>query len=131
MFNYRQQQKDDIYTPTRYIMIKTKDGNYIDDLARLDIDAHKAAGVEIEQVVRKHEQGYTKTIFFNKDELVVYNYDEAQIVPLTQFEVNSYKQKIFFDYKLPKGAERAIIEQLGLIGYMINIGICNEKTGGK
>ena len=112
-------------------MIKTKDGNYIDDLAQLDIDAHKAAGVEVEQVVRKYEQGYTKTIFLNKDELVIYDYNEAQIVPLTQLELNNYKQKIFFDYKLPKGAERAIIKQLGLLDYMVNIGICSEKSGGK
>lgn len=131
VFEHRRQQKDDIYTPTRYIMIKTRDGNYIDDLAQLDIDAHKAAGVEVEQVVRKHEQGYTKTIFLNKDELVVYDYNEAQILPLTQLELNNYNQKIFFDYKLPKGAERAIIQQLGLLNYMVNIGICSEKSGGK
>ena len=110
-------------------MIKTKDGNYIDDLAQLDIDAHKAAGVEVGQIVRK--QGYTKTIFLNKDELVIYDYNEAQILPLTQLELNNYKQKIFFDYKLPKGAERAVIKQLGLLNYMVNIGICNEKSGGK
>jgi len=50
---------------------------------------------------------------------------------LSPFERDNYEIKLFFDHKLPEGAERTIIKQLGLLDYMINIGICSEKSGGK
>lgn len=119
------------YTPTRYIMIGSDKSQYITDLAMMDIQAHKDANIDIKIFVDNAEQGTTKVGFDNGDELIVYNYEKAQIAPLTQNEVRDYAQKIFFDYKLPEGAERAIIQQLGLLDYMVNIGICSEKSGGK
>lgn len=32
---------------------------------------------------------------------------------------------------LPEGAERAVIKQLDLVDYMVNIGICSERSGDK
>ena len=119
------------YTPIRYIMIGATHGKYIGELATLDVKAHTSAGIGIKEYVEDTEHGYVKTVFENKDELIVYDYDKAQITALTQKELNDYAHKLFFDYKLPEGAERAIIKQLGLIGYMVNIGICSEKSGGK
>ena len=119
------------YTPTRYIMVGSNESQYIADLAKMDIQAHKDADIGIKIFMDNAEQGTTKVGFDNGDELIVYNYEKAQIIPLTQNEVKDYAQKIFFDYKLPEGAERAIIQQLGLLDYMVNIGICSEKSGGK
>lgn len=119
------------YEPTRYIMIGAKGSQYIQDLSMLDVTAHTAAGIGVMYLEDKKNEGYAKTVFENGDELIVYCYDKAQIAPLTKREINGYKHKIFFDYKLPEGAERAIIKQLGLLDYMVNIGICSEKSGGK
>jgi hypothetical protein len=59
------------------------------------------------------------------------NYDKTQLERLSNDERDGYEIKIFFDHKLPKGAERAVIEQLGLTDYMVTIGICGKKSGGK
>ena len=119
------------YEPTRYIMIGAKGSQHIQDLSMLDVTAHTAIGIGVMYLEDRKNEGYAKTIFENGDELIVYCYEKAQIAPLTKREINDYKHKIFFDYKLPEGAERAIIKQLGLLDYMVNIGICSEKSGGK
>ena len=120
------------YLPTRYIMIDANESQYITDLVTMDVKAHLQAGISIKYSEENKDKGILlKTIFENGDELIVYDYNNAQIAPLTKQEINNYSQKLFFDYKLPKGAERAIIEQLGLVDYMVNIGICSEKSGGK
>lgn len=118
-------------TPTRYIMVGARDSQYITYLATLDIDAHAQAGVLVKYSEENKEKGIQKIVFENDDELIVYDYENAQVIPLTKKEINDYSQKIFFDYRLPDGAERAIIKQLGLLDYMVNIGICSEKSGGK
>ena len=123
--------EEEDYTPVRYIMVGTNESKYIADLAALDIKAHKEVGIGIKVFTDNAKQGVTKVGFDNGDELIVYNYEKAQIAPLTKREVKDYAQKIFFDYRLPEGAERAIIQQLGLLDYMVNIGICSEKSGGK
>lgn len=112
-------------------MVGAEGNNYIPELATLDVRAHTSAGIGVKSFIENQEQGYMKTVFENEDELIVYYYDKAQIVTLTQYEINNYSQKLFFDYKLPEGAERAVIKQLGLLDYMVNIGICSEKSGGK
>lgn len=119
--------EEEDYTPVRYIMVGANESKYIADLAALDIKAHKEAGIGIKVFMDNAKQGITKVGFENGDELIVYNYEKAQIAPLTKREVKDYAQKIFFDYKLPEGAERATIQQLGLLNYMVNIGICSEK----
>ena len=117
------------YTPTKYIMIGTKGATYIQELAQMDIKAHIKEGIGIKSVITTEEKTYT--YFENGDQLLVVNYDKTQLERLSNYERDSYKIKIFFDHKLPKGAERAVIGQLGLIDYMVNIGICSEKSGGK
>jgi hypothetical protein len=110
-------------------MVSSKESSAIDDLAAMDIKAHVDAGVNMR--LHSDKSGIKHIIFENEDELLIYDYEIAQIVPLTQTEINNYNQKLFFDYNLPEGAERAVIESLGLVGYMINIGICKDKNGGK
>ena len=130
----RRQQKEcnqALYEPTRYIMVGAKGSQYIQDLSMLDVKAHAAVGIGVMHLEDRENEGYVKTVFENGDELIVYCYDKAQIAPLTKREINEYRHKIFFDYMLPEVAERAIIKQLGLLDYMVNIGICSEKSGGK
>lgn len=72
-----------------------------------------------------------KVWFENGDELIVYEYGVAQIQKLSKHEKKCFVHKIFFDYMLPEGAERAVIKQLDLVDYMVNIGICSERSGNK
>jgi hypothetical protein len=105
-------------------MFTAEADGHMQALCRLDILTHSAAGIE---VCRKEiQEGYQKIVFENGDELLIYEYEKAPILPLTQQEVSHYRQRLFFDHKLPIGAERAIIEQLGLVNFMIDIGICRE-----
>lgn len=117
------------YIPTKYIMIGTKGATYIQELAQMDIKAHTKAGIGIKSVITAEEKIHT--YFENGDQLLVVNYDKTQLERLSNDERDGYEIKIFFDHKLPKGAERAVIEQLGLMDYMVNIGICGKKSGGK
>lgn len=119
---------EESYIPRRNIMIGVEGSSYIADLATMDIKAHKDANIDIKFFTDNKDIGCIKTVFENGDELIVYSYEKAKIIPLTQNEVDGYAQKLFFDYQLPEGAERAIIKQLGLLGYMVNIGICGEKV---
>ena len=112
-------------------MVSANESQYIAALAAMDIKAHKKVGIGVKVFMDNSKQGITKVDFKNGDELIIYNYERAQIAPLTQNEIKDYALKIFFDYKLPEGAERAVIKQLGLLDYMVNIGICSEKSGGK
>lgn len=120
------------YTPTRYIMICAEPGSCLLDLAEMSVRAHLKSGITIMlQEDKEMTGGYVKTIFGNGDELIVYDYNNAKIEKLTKQERDDYAQRIFFDHKLPEGAERAIIEKLGLVDYMISVGICTKKSGGK
>ena len=115
--------------PTRYILVKSREGSYMDDLAQSIEKGHKKANIKQKTIVS--ENGLNKIVFENDDELLLYTIGEAPIVALTPYELDNYTQNLLFDYKLPQGAERAIIQQLRLTDYMINIGICTEKSGGK
>lgn len=114
------------YEPVRYIMFSATGSEHIKQLARLDLNAHKAAGIEIDETYE--EQGCVVTRFKNGDELLVY-FEGAPISPLKRVDIDKYTHRIFFDCKLPKGAERAAIQKLGLINYMVNIGFCDEESG--
>ena len=124
-------EQDDRCTPLRYIMVGTQGSSYITDLAMKSVNAHRAAGVGIKNYEDDNENGYMKVVFDNEDELLVYKYEKAQIASLTKHEINNYEHKLFLACELPIGAERAIVQQLGLMDYMVNIGICSEKSGGK
>ena len=128
---WRQQTQIDFepYTPVRYIMIASEHAKHMMELYMLDVNAHSEAGINVKVSIA--QEGYSKIIFDNNDELIMYFYDKAPIDRLTQKEIDNYSHRVFFDYRLPEGAERAIIKQLGLLDYMVNIGICSEKSGGK
>lgn len=111
---------------TRYIMIGTKDSSKIQELADLDVEAHAKHGINVKFCIAGANESSMKTYFENGDELLVYRYEDAEIEALTKQEKEKYVHRIFFDYKLPEGAERAVIEKLGLLDYMINVGICKN-----
>ena len=117
-----------IELPLKYIMFSAGPDSEIMELAQTALHAHAFAGVKIKDVVSSKE--CQKTIYENNDELIVYQYG-ATIKPLKRHELNGYALKIFFDDKLPTGAERAIIKQLGLADCMVTIGICTNKTKGE
>ena len=122
---------DTDYTPMRYIMIGTNNSDVIADLSSLDIQAHKKAGVKIVNQLIQPNKGFIKVWFENGDELIVYEYGVAQIQKLSKHEKKCFVHKIFFDHMLPEGAERAVIKQLDLVDYMVNIGICSERSKNK
>ena len=60
----------------------------------------------------------------------VYQYG-AQMDLLTKDEVTNYNVRVFFDNRLPDGAIRASIQQLGLKNYMIGFGLCDNNNKGE
>ena len=129
----KQQINKNDHIPTKNIMITAdQNGYYILKLASLCMAAHKDNNIGVVRYEDKlNEKGTMLIKFENDDELLVYRYDIAKIVPLSKHNIKNYLIKLFLDYKLEAGAERTIIKQLGLLNYMINIGICDEKSGGK
>lgn len=126
--NRRIEQELDIfdYVPVRNIMIAAPDGDHIVDLSLMCLSAHHKSGVGVKSLIE--EKHFTRTLFDNGDEMWLIKYDEnMSIDALTKHEKEDYANKIFFDYKLPEGAERVIIKQLGLIDYMVNMGFCQKK----
>ena len=112
-------------------MIASHEGHYITDLAKMVTKAHRDVDVGIRTDIINEEKGFVHTFFENGDELIVYDYDTAQINALSKLQKDKYAHRLFFDYKLPEGAVRAVIKKLDLLDYMVNIGICSEKSGGK
>ena len=98
------------------------------DLYRKAMKAHENAGDNIRLAFNR--DGYIFTAYESGCELRFYNM-EAQIDKLTQHEIENYENRVFVDYKLPLGAIRAIIGDLGLRNYMFDFGICDESQGGK
>lgn len=62
------------------------------------------------------------TVWDNGDEEYLYCYGAQEMKKLAR--IGDYETKIFFDSKLPEGAIRATLKDLGLEGYMVQIGIC-------
>ena len=118
----------EIYTPVRYIFIGAGNGARVQELKRMDIEAHAQAGIDIKK--QHYGRGYEKIIYDNKDEILYYCWGEAPIDALSARDIGSHKTKIFFDNELPQGAERACIKELGLNNYMVSIGICDRDYGG-
>ena len=106
------------------------DKDYISDLAVMCIEAHNKVGIGVKTFIST--ENFSQTYFENGDEVLIFDYENlSEIKALSKSEKEKYQHKFFFDYKLPEGAERAVIQQLGLLDYMVNIGICSEKSGGK
>jgi hypothetical protein len=117
--------------PTLNIMVTTKNNNCIASLSEMNINAHIDADWGIKAVFNNESTGCIKTYFENEDIQIVYNYENAVIEKLTKAEIDNHILQIFFDNELPEGAERAVIKKLGLLDYMVKIGICSDKNGGK
>lgn len=116
------------YTPTRFIFYKRIDSKYLSDIQTLIFNSRAEAGIEW---VTENKAGYSLTRFTNGDELMVFIDGATEWAPLKKKQITDYKIKIFIDNQLDRGAERALIEGLGLTDYMVQIGICSEKNGGK
>lgn len=129
--NEEQESQLEDSQPTKYIMVSWKNSDYILDLAHNCTRAHLASHIPIHFSDTDEELGRDNTIFENGDQLLVYDYSKARIVPLSKAEINNYSYRLFFDNQLPLGAERAVIQALGLQDYMVSVGICSKKGGGK
>ena len=116
------------YIPTRFIFYKRIDSKYLSEMQALIFNSRAEAGFEW---TTENKAGYSITKFTNGDELMVFIEGAIEWAPLKKRQIEDYKIKIFLDNQLDKGAERALIEGLGLTDYMVQIGVCAEKNGGK
>lgn len=116
------------YIPTRFIFYKRIDSKYLSEMQTLIFNSRAEAGFEW---TTESKAGYSITKFTNGDELMVFIDGAIEWAPLKKRQIEDYKIKIFLDNQLDKGAERALIEGLGLTDYMVQIGVCSEKNGGK
>ena len=125
----RQHRDQELYTPSHQIFIYQRNDGYIQELINICICAHKAEGIEIkEQAYNENSYGFVLQ-YENGDVMRVYQYG-AQMDLLTKDQVTNYNVRVFFDNRLPDGAIRASIQQLGLKNYMIGFGLCdNNKKG--
>lgn len=116
------------YVPQRLMFFASKEGEYMADLYSKAMQAREQAGDNIRLAFNR--EGYIFTTYESGDELRFYSM-EAQIDELTQHEIDEYENRVFVDHKLPLGAIRAIVDDLGLRNYMFDFGICDESQGGK
>ena len=116
------------YIPTRFIFYKRIDSKHLSEMQTLIFNSRAEAGFEW---TTENKAGYSITKFTNGDELMVFIEGAVEWAPLRKRQIEDYKIKIFLDNQLDKGAERALIEGLGLTDYMVQIGVCSEKNGGK
>lgn len=117
--------EDEPYCPVRYMFFCSNEDAHMQQLVNMCTQAHSRVNIGVNKVT--HDTGIIHTIFDNGDEVVVYNYENAQIVALTQYEIKNSTQKIFVDSMLPASASRAIVEKLGLINYTVTVGICSPE----
>lgn len=115
-------------TAIRYILVGAKDSEYMTKLATTALRAHTEAHISIKKYEQDSE-AIVHIVMDNKNEIIVWNYDKAPDYELKLPKLDKYAYKCFFDIKLPEGTERAIIQKLGLMNYMISIGICDKDTG--
>ena len=114
-------------TRSRNIYIKTKEeDDLIDHLVAVNMEAYDQVQATI--VKRYWNHGCLFVEYDNGDQIIVAQYG-ARIGAFPQNSIGNYSHRIFFDYKLPDGAISAVIKDLGLTDYMIQIGICTERSG--
>lgn len=123
LWSYIQQEEA---TRSRNIYIKTKEeDDLIDHLIAVNMEAYDQVQATI--VKRYQNNDYLFIEYDNGDQIIVAQYG-ARIGAFPQNSIGNYSHRIFFDYKLPDGAIRAVIKDLGLTDYMIQIGICTERS---
>ena len=111
--------------PLRKIFIAHADSKELMNLISIAKDTYVTAKDDLDW--RVDRRGYKKFKFKSGDEILVFYHDEKpDVTKLTAQEIRGYKTYLFFDMKLPVGAERAYIEKLGLNGYVIAVGICAD-----
>ena len=119
--------EQDEATRSRNIYIKTKEeDDLIDHLVSVNMEAYDQVQATI--VKRYWNNGCLFVEYDTGDQIIVAQYG-ARLGAFPQNSIGNYSHRIFFDYKLPSGAISAVIKDLGLTDYMIQIGICTERSG--
>ena len=119
------EQEEIVRSRSIYIKAKEED-DLIDHLAAINMEAYDQAQATI--IKRYRNNGCLFVEYDNGDQIIVAQYG-ARMGSFPQNSIGNYSHRIFFDYKLPDGAIRAVIKDLGLTDYMIQIGICTERSG--
>lgn len=119
------------FTPTRYIMLSAQGGAYMMELLSTAMRAHSDGEAHIKSYDIADDNSLIKIKYENGNEIIWLNCDKAPIDVITLTHSDDYAYKLFVDHKLPEGTARALIEHLGLVDYMVSLGICSKSSGGK
>lgn len=118
-------------TPTRYVMLSAQGSAYMTELMTTAMRAHSDGEVRIKSYDVENNSNLIKIKYENDNEIIWLNYEKAPIDTITLTHSDDYAYKLFVDCKLPEGTARALIEHLGLVDYMVSLGICSKSSGGK
>lgn len=122
-----QQQQQEASIPIYFITVCNQTVDYMYKLAALTLGAHQRAKIRVTETY--DQGGICRTSFENGNELVLIDYSQDIDWKMIRdiLQTPDKEIKIFFDYKLPVGAERAVIENLDLFDKAITFGYCTEK----
>ena len=115
------------YIPFRNIYIRASNGTtHINKLIKTNLDVFEQNDI---QVVQRHSQdGVTLIEYETGSQIIIVDYNTACLNSFPHDTKDQYNYHIFFDNELPDSAIRATIQDLGLEGYMIGVGICTERS---
>ena len=113
-------------TRSRHMYIIANNNSYMNYFINLDMEAYDQMGIATMQ--RYSQNGVLFIEYETGDQIMVINYPEAHISALPAETIGKYAHRLFFDYKLPNSAFRAVIHDLGLDNYFIGVGICTERS---
>lgn len=119
------------FTPTRYIMLSAQGSMYMTELMTTAMRAHSDGEAHIKNYEVENDSNLIKIKYENGNEIIWLNCDKAPIDTIKLSHRDDYAYKLFVDHKLPEGTARALIEYLGLVDYMVSLGICSKSSGGK
>lgn len=119
------------FTPTRYVMLSAQGSMYMTELMATAVRAHGDGEARIKSYDVSDDNNLIKIKYENGNEIIWLNCDKAPIDTITLTHSDDYAYKLFVDCKLPEGTARALIEHLGLVDYMVSLGICSKSSGGK
>ena len=67
-------------------MVSMQESAYMRDKVHLFINVRKRHHIFIKSYQNEEEAGYHKIVFDNDDELLLYDYEKAKIIALTEYE---------------------------------------------